>query len=799
MIRRRARRRRGVRSWLRRVAVGFVVLLLIVLGGVWLAIESAEPRTEGTVTLAGVGAPVSIVRDRYGIPRIGAETERDAYFALGFVHAQDRFFQMEFMRRLGAGRLSEIVGEPTLRVDRWMRVLGLYRLAEASLERLSPPVVESLEAYAAGINAYLDSHSGLVSVELALTFATPEKWRPADSLVWARLMGMRLSANSRAETLRARLSALLPAERIDELWPDIPGGAPPTIAALGGASLFSTLLTDWPEAIAPVTASNIWAVAGSQTETGSPILANDPHLGFRAPGLWYLARIETPDLTLAGATVPGVPMTILGHNGFVAWGLTTTDGDTQDLFVERLDPDDRDRYLTPDGPRPFGRRVERIGVRGREDVTLVVRSTRHGPVISDVDPKSASIAKTGHVVALAAAALREDDTTGEAVWRLNRARSWEQFDAALSFFHAPQQNVVYADTAGNIGIVVAGRMPIRRAGDGRYPVPGWTGEHDWTGYIPHEDLPRLLNPADGRIVNANHPVVGPDYPYRIGHGDTPPYRANRIHALLDAGGSRTPAAAGAMQNDAVSLAARDLLPPMLRAVEDTTARSPVLARLRGWDGTMDRRRPEPLVFVAWLRALNRLLYADETGAVFPDLWSLRPAFVRETLKRETVWCDDIATPPREVCRETVGKALDAALSELTARYGDDPAKWRWGDAHYAHFRHGLFGWIPLLNRLADIRIPVDGGAFTVNRGQHRSSRSNAPYASVHGAGYRAVYDLSDLDRSLFIQATGQSGHLTSPHYRDLTPLWRDGIFLTLGPLAPDSPDAAARLTLVPHR
>ena len=793
------RRQRGFRSWLRRIAAGLAVLAAAALGGAWLAIEWARPKTAGTVALAGIDAPVSIVRDRYGIPRIGAKTERDAYFALGYVHAQDRFFQMEFMRRLGAGRLSEIVGKSTLPLDRWMRVLGLYRLAEASLERLSRPVIDSLEAYADGVNAYLGSHSGPVSVELALMFAAPERWRPADSLVWARLMGMRLSANSRTETLRARLSAVLPAGRVDEFWPDAARDAPPTIAAPGDAAMFSTLLTDWPEAIAPVTASNVWAVAGPQTATGSPILANDPHLGFRAPGMWYLARIETPALTLAGATVPGVPMTILGHNGSIAWGLTTTDSDTQDLFVERLDPDDPGRYLTPDGSRPFARRVERIAVRGGEDVALVVRSTRHGPVISDIDPKAASVAKSGHVVALAATALQEDDMTAEAVWRLNRARTWEQFGAALSFFHAPQQNIAYADTAGNIGIAVPGRVPIRRAGDGRYPAPGWTGAHDWIGYIPYGELPRLLNPAGGRIVNANHRVVGADYRYRLGHGDTPPYRARRIHALLDAGESRTPAGAGAMQNDAVSLAARDLLPPMLRIVQETESRSGALARLRGWDGTMDRRRPEPLVFVAWLRALNRLLYADETGAVFPDLWSLRPVFVRRTLDRGGAWCDNIATTPRETCREIVGTALDAALSELGARFGGNPADWRWGDAHYAHFRHSLFGWMPLLNRLADIRIPVDGGAFTVNRGQHRASRDNAPYASVHGAGYRAVYDLSDLDRSLFIQATGQSGHLTSPHYRDLTPLWRDGLFLALGPIAANSADAANRLTLVPRR
>ncbi len=795
----RFRRRRGFRSWLRRIAAALAVLAVAVVGGAYLLLESARPQTEGTIELAGPSAPVSILRDRYGIPRIAARNERDAYFALGYVHAQDRFFQMEFMRRLGAGRLSEVVGSSTLSIDRWMRVLGLYRLAEASLNRLSPQVVDGLEAYADGVNAYLDSHFGLVSVELAIMLTVPEKWRPADSLVWGRLMGMRLSGNSHAETLRARLSDLLPPERVDELWPDIARDAPPTISALGRAGRFPSLFADWPAAIAPVTASNVWAVSGSQTASGRPILANDPHLGYRAPGLWYLARIETPGLTLVGATVPGVPMTILGHNGSIAWGLTTTDSDTQDLFLERVDPLDPNRYLTPEGSLPFGMRVERIGVRGGEDATLVVRSTRHGPVISDVDEKAAGIAGSGHVVALAAAALREDDMTGEAVWRLNRARGWEDFNAALASFHAPHQNVVYADTAGNIGIVAPGRVPIRRAGDGLYPVPGWTGEHDWTGFIPYPELPRLFNPASGRIVNANHPVVGPDYPYRLGHGDTPHYRATRIHALLDSGGSRTPAGAGAMQNDSVSLAARELLPEMLRVVRETDPRSGAVGRLRAWDGTMDRRRAEPLIFVAWLRALNRRLYGDETGEVFEDMWRLRPVFVRRTLERGAAWCDDVATPARETCGEIVGAALDDALSELRARFGDDLADWRWGDAHYAHFRHPVFGWLPVIERIADIRVPADGGAFTVNRGQHRSARDDAPYASVHGAGYRAVYDLSDLDRSLFIQATGQSGHLTSPHYRDLTPLWRDGVFLTLGPIAADADEAISLLTLMPRR
>ena len=781
------------------------LIMVIAVGGAagYLWLRTSLPQIAGTLELHGVTAPAEIRRDRHGVVHIRAETDDDAYFALGFAHAQDRLFQMEFMRRLGAGRLSELVGRPTVALDRRMRVFGLYRLAQTSYEHLAPGPRASLKAYAKGVNAYIETHPGVLAPELAFLGGTPEPWQPADSLVWARIMAMRLSANLWSEGLRARLAERLDPDRIDAFWPEV--GAQRVAPTLGAAetrqarTLLAGMMRSWPDALAPVTASNFWIVAGRHTETGKPILANDPHLGFRAPGLWYLARIETPTLSVTGATVPGVPMTILGHNGSIAWGFTTTGSDTQDLFLEKLDPSEPGRYLSPDGPRPFAVRSETIVVRGAAPITVTIRSTRHGPVVSDLDPEARRLAGPGHVVALAATALRPDDRTAGALWRLNRAKSWDGFIEAMRDFHAPQQNISYADVDGNIGFIAPGRVPIRRAGKGLSPAPGWTGSHDWTGLIPFEALPRAFNPANGRIVNANHPVVGPDYPYDLGIGGTPPYRALRIHAMIDEGGSASPEKAGAMQNDTVSLAARELLPLMMKMTPRGEPAAQALALLRDWDGRMAADRPEPLIFTAWLGMLNRLLYADETGPLFRQMWRLRPIFVRNVLRGDRAWCDDTATEPRETCPERLAAALDQALADLAETHGEDIERWRWGKAHYAHFRHPMLGWIPVLNRIGDIRVPASGGAFTVNRAQNRISDRRNPYASVHGAGYRAVYDLANLDRSLFMVATGQSGNPLSGHYRDLTPLWAAGRYFGIPPMTAKAvSDASTPLRLIPR-
>ena len=789
------------------VALALLTLLALIpalgAGGFLLWMRQQTPAYEGSVTVPGLDRPVEIRRDRHAIPHIIAANERDAYFALGYVHAQDRLWQMETMRRGGAGRLSELVGtrfgDWALRLDRSMRTLGVYRRAEAIYEDMPPDVRGAFESYAAGVNAWLETRQQALPIEFQLLRHTPEPWRPADSIVWGKLMALQLSGNMYDELFRARALQGLSPQQVQDLFPADPPGAPATLAAeLRGMDL-TRALAALPE-LGFDTASNEWALTGARTTTGKPIIANDPHLGLEAPILWYLARIDTPDHGVAGATIPGVPLTILGHNRNVAWGFTTTHSDTQDLFIEKIDPQDPSRYLTPDGPRPFDSRIETIKVAGQPDETLTVRETRHGPVLTA--PELAGVAPEGHVLALAFPGLTAQDTSPEALYRLNHAADAAAVREALFLHVAPQQNVVYADTGGTVGFLSPALVPVRRSGDGRVPVPGWTGEHDWVGYIPFEALPQATDPPSGQFVNANNAVVGPGYPYLLGTDWPDPARARRIEQMLEQGRFSVEEVA-AQQLDTLSLPARDLLSLMLPLMEtfppDGKPMAAALGRLKNWDGRMDRGRPEPLIFEWWQRELVRTLFADKLGTLFLPYWDLRPRTVRHVLTEAPHWCDDSTTPAREGCAEAVAGALASALAQIERRHGPDMASWRWGNEHKADLTHRLLGRIPLLERLFDLTIETDGGAFTVNRGTTRVRDPQTPFAHLHGAGLRAVYDLSDLDNSRFMIATGQSGNPFSPHWGDLVRAWRDGGTLRLsGDRAALDADGARLLTLVPR-
>ncbi len=788
----------------RRFIFGPLFIVLVLIAGGYLWFRTGLVMTDGTVEVAGVSGPVTIARDADGIPRITASSERDAYFGLGFVHAQDRLWQMDFHRRLAAGRLAEVLGERGLGFDRIMRTLGLYRLAQKSLSLLSTEARAAVDAYSAGVNAYLASHSGAWPIEFYLLNYRAEKWKPADSLLWGRLMAMRLGRNWRSEALRAGLASRLPSDRIDELFPAA-GNVPAVLSQLfDGATgkemrrLVRSARISMTDALLPVQASNSWVLAGRHTSSGKPLLAGDPHLRFTAPNLWYLARLQAPGFLRVGATVPGVPFTVLGHNGRIAWSFTNAPSDTQDLFVERIVAGEPGRYMTPDGATPFTTRRETIRVKDAADVVLEVRETRHGPVISDVRSDLLRGTDGRHVIALAATALRPDDRTTEALYRFGGARDWPEFLDALRDFHSPHQSVTYADIRGNIGYIAAGRVPVRKTGTGQAPVPGWTGVHDWTGFIPFDGLPRAFNPASGRIVSANQRIVKGDYPYPLGQSWAPGFRARRIHQLLDGTARHSPASMAAIQLDSVSLMARELLPLMLGARAKDDLGRQALEMLRRWDGTMDRNRPEPLIFTAWLRELNRAIYADELGDEFRNIWRLRPVFIRGVLTDKGHWCDDIATPAREDCATQLARSLDAALGWLAARYGEDPGAWRWGNAHRARFQHPVLRYVPALGLLAAVDIDVDGGAATVNRANMRISDPDNPFAAVHGPGYRAIYDLADLDASWFIQATGQSGNPLSGKYHNLAERWRDGKYLRIGPLA-ESDAAGGVLRLTPAK
>jgi penicillin amidase len=777
-------------KWVRRslyVIGGLLVLILLVGAGGYLWLRTSLPQTTGSVVVPRLGAKVEIVRDGDGVVTIRAQSEADAFYALGFAHAQDRLFQMDMMRRLGAGRLSEVVGDATVSVDKTMRILGLYRAAEAGLAKLPNEMRVTMEAYAAGVNAFLDTHGGTLPPEFALLGYSPEPWRPGDSLVWGRLMALQLSGNWSEELLRYRLAARLTPAQLNDLWRAPPAddlGIPQAEKPDDHAAAAPAL----PDVLREKGASNNFVVAGSRSATGKPLLANDPHLGLQSPIQWYLVRLETPTLTLVGATAPGVPMLVIGHNGQVAWSFVTTASDTQDLFFEKLLPGDPTHYLAPAGPLAFESRSEIIKVEGAEDIALTVRRSRHGPILSDAP--SLEWTDPAQVLSLAWPGLEEDDGTAAALYRMNRARNAGELLAAAVGFGSPMQNILYADTEGHIGFIAPGRMPLRKKlnAASQMPAPGWTGDYDWTGYQPVDSLPQIADPEQGWIATANNDIRPEDYGRFLSGRWEAPYRYDRIAELLEETPRQTPDTLAAIQLDTVSLAAAEELPIMLsqydRApkfdIKRISSRETALELLRAWDFRVSRDRPEPLIFLTWLVELNRIVLSERLASSFEDYAASNLRHVVDLVSADDLdWCGKQRAPEFNPCDERVRDALLSALAKLSSAYGSDPKAWRWGDAHQARFGHPIFDRIPILGALVRDPIATDGDDSTINRATPRVDFDSVVFPDVHGAGLRAVFDLADLDRSRFIIAGGQSGNPLSAHYHDFIERWRDGRYVEL--------------------
>ena len=780
---------------IRRVVTGLLALLMVLAGGLYLYLRSALPQTDGRVVLAGPRAEIRIERDADGVPRIIAQNDEDLSFGLGFVHAQERLFQMELQRRYGAGRLSEIFGPQAVAVDRQMRVLGLYRAAEAEIPFLSTEMNHALDAYAAGVNAFLTSRRGALPPEFLLLGFAPEPWRPADSLVWGKLMAVQLGGNYRGELLRARMARTIPAADLDFLYPDYPKDAPTTLAEM--APIYRQIALDelyeaLPALVGPIYASNNWVVDGVHSASGKPILANDPHLAFGSPGFWYLARLETPQHQITGATAAGVPLVVIGHNERIAWGFTTTTADVEDLFVEQVDPADPGRYLTPQGSAPFQSRHETVVVKGAAPVEITIRETRHGPVLSDALPPGA--ADRGFVLALAATFTIPGDRSAEALWEVNRAADWPSFRAALRQFVGPVQNIVYADVDGTIGFIAPGQVPIRRRGQGWLPAPGWTGSHDWTGFIPFDTLPTAINPPSGHFVTANNKIVPDNYPYFLSRDWDLPNRAERIEALLAATPVQTAASSAAIQADTFSLMAERLVPLMTGTVTQNPATREMVERLRNWDFRMDMDKVEPLLFTAWLREFSRSILFGRFGDAVSDYWDLRPRVMEAVLTERPDWCDDPKRPGEESCGSRLAEALEATLARLGRDYGSDMAQWQWRRAHVAVFANSVFSRIPMLRDWLRIAIPTPGAYDTLNRGPSTIRDDTTPFEQRFGAGLRMIADLASPEDARMITAPGQSGDPLSAHYADLLQRWRD-----FDRLVPGRAAAASTLVLVPER
>jgi len=770
-----------MKKWSIRIFIIVCLITFVVSATSFSLIWLSLPKTNGNVLISGPKDTISIIRDRKGIPHIHASSEDDAYFALGYVHAQDRLFQMEYMRRLGSGRLSEILGSRTIESDKFMRTLGLYRHAKENIKTLNPETRNILQKYADGVNAWLENRKIPLPFEFQILQFSPEPWKPEDSMVWQKIMGMILSGNWRDELLRnALLQQLSPADIID-LWPKT-NSYSTTKLNTNNISLNKNIIINMIEQIdknaKPTLASNAWVINGEYSSTKKPIVASDPHLGFQSPIIWYLVRLEWLDQLRVGVTTPGVPFTIIGHNGNTSWGITTTHADINDLFIERSETNKK--YSTPIGEEEFIEIKENVKVRFNKPIEMKIRYTRHGPIISDLPFLNNRKKKNNTILALSSVVLSDLDLTANAIYKLNKSNNVTEIKEALSEFHVPQQNFMYADTSGSIGFSTAGKIPIRSKGNGTVPVPGWNGQYDWNGWVPYEKLPHINNPESGYIINANNNPTDPSYPYLISADFPEDFRAKRIDSLINQMKKNkiSPDQMSTIQLDHSSLIPNFLLPSIIKNIDTLHEQSfQALQMLKNWDGNMDRMKPEPLIFLTWIEFIKEGILLDELESNYYSFRGIRPILLYQIVNNDQKWCDNTKTERIETCNEIITTALENSLNWISNHPNTNSKnlkEWRWGDFHKAVFENAILKFIPILSHLSKIEIATDGSEHTINRGGYYFSKNEKPFEHTHGSGLRAVFDLNALNNSKFIIALGQSSNFLSKNYSNMNKQWRDG-------------------------
>ena len=804
--------------WLIRLLTGAIALgLVVLLLAYWILSRSLIDYSED-FTVPGISAPVEIVRNNDNVPHIFGATDQDVFFALGFAHAQDRLWQMTMLRRTAQGRLSELFGQPTVKVDELMRRLDLYGLALEAVAAQDAETQAALVAYSAGVNAWIGQVNqgarGRGAPEFFLFEPEISAWAPADSIAILKLMALQLTDSAQKEILRARVSLLLSPERLADLLPDDPGqgvAALPDFASLVPGVAPEARPVDF--ALGPFSpvadpgmagASNAWAAMPGRSAAGGSLLANDPHLGLTAPTIWYLARLELASGGVIGGTIPGVPVVLVGRSERLGWGLTTAYVDDQDVLIEEVNPENTEEYRTPDGWARFESRQSIITVKDAEPVTLTLRWSRHGPILPGTHYDLATITPPGHVAALAWTALAGADTSMTAAMRLMRAGTVAEALEAGRLAVAPAQNLTLADASG-IALQVVGALPARDAGNpgqGRLPVLGADARAGFTGVLPYEGNPRFVDPASGLLGNTNNKTVDRPFPNHVSFdwGDT--QRIQRWLTLMKAREVHTRESFIEAQLDTVNPTARALLPLIGADLWFTGEAAPegtperlrqrALVLLAEWNGEMSEHLPEPLIAEAWMRALMQRLIRDEIGAMADSFTHISPVFIERVYRNvggASAWCDVIQSAAVESCTDVARIALDEALLQLTEKYGPNLESWRWGDAHQATHDHPVLGEVPFVKYFVNIRQSTSGGDDTLMRGVTRGE-GREPYQNVHSAGYRGVYDFADPDSSVFISATGQSGHPLSRHYDDLGELWRRGEYIPMS-LDPDLARAAA--------
>ena len=739
----------GVFRILLRIAIGSIALVVCAVVVAYYLAARSLPDYDAELELPGALGKIEVVRDTANVPHIFADQDQDVFFGLGYVHAQDRLWQMSMMRRTAQGRLSEIFGPDTVHIDTYMRHLDLYSTAVRSLSVQSPETLAALNAYARGVNARLHEINtyarGRGAPEMFLFNAPFATWQPADSLVMLKLMSVTLSSHMTREIRRAKVSLALPdPERIVDILPDHPATATialPDYASLWNTPMFETALVDaspdhplapW-KSIEHAGASNAFAAAPARSAAGGTILANDPHLELTAPTIWYLARMELSTGGVIGATIPGIPLILSGRNEKLAWGMTSSYLDDQDILMEEVNADTPTEYRTDEGWKKFRTRQSIINVADGTPKTLTLRWSDNGPILPLDMFDLASVTPRGHVPALSFSALSPADTTMSAAFNMIQAENVTDAIAALEGYIAPSQNVTFIDRA-SIGFKVIGAMPKRSIShqtQGRMPALGWVRDNQWDGRLPYSDNPEVINPQTGIIGNTNNKTTDADFPNHVSFEWGDSQRINRLKRLMEMRKVHTRESLIEAQLDTVSFTAQSLLPLIGKELwftgeageRGTLAwqRTTALSLLADWNGEMNEHLPEPLIYSAWLRAIQTRLIRDELGPLAEEFTHVEPLFIERVyrdIEGASVWCDVIQSAPVETCDQIASRALDDALVWLSDNFNRDPNALRWGDAHQATHDHAVLGKIPVLHYFANIRQSTSGGDNTLLRGAH---------------------------------------------------------------------------------
>lgn len=797
-------------KWIGLSLLGLLLLIIVLVGVQWMRAGAASPSYKGQIAVSGLSGEVRIIRDENAVPHIFGETELDVLYGLGFAHAQDRLWQMDFLRRAGRGTISEIMGEAALPTDRFLRSFDFAGKSEQDLGAYSQADRDRIKAYTNGVNAWIASSKFKKPAEYILTMMSPEPWSETDTLIVSKLLWQDLSLNLWHELARARIARQSGQTTANEFYTPYPEGGHvamswPDLARAIGLPLDAPapavdvgMSIDGPSAAEN---SNNWVVSGARSVSGAPMLANDPHLGLSMPGFWYFAHMELPTGPVVGATIPGMPAVVLGRNDDLAWGSTnSTDADVIDVYLEPLVEGAPSQYMTPDGPRAFEVRTETFHPRFGKPTMLDYQATRHGPVIPAefINPPAFDVDE--FALAFSWTVLQIDDTTLSAIMGMNRANTIEDLREALKSFAGPPQNIVFAHKDGDIGLIAAGRIPLRKDDHqtmGMQPARGDDPRNDWDGYIPFEMTPMIINPASGAVATANARITPPEYPYFRSSETADPSRQQRIQNMLDARAKHDAQSFADIQLDLHTMNAALLIPLLLEQPVEGDLGQQAVARLREWDGAWEGDAAAPLIYAAWLSELTQRITADELGPSYARYSGVSESRLYDILSGPRAnWCDDVSTDvDSESCEDMISQSLTAALDGLSETYGDIE-DWRWSDVQRDAHPHIGFDALPVLGDAFSRSTAREAGVNAPNVSLLRAGMLPEAAGASFGPSMRMIVDWADPDAALFANSSGQSGHFKSDHYDDLQEDWAKGEYFTIPSWTPEG-EGVSTLVLTP--